>query len=466
VKEAFALLAPAIDGIAHAHEQGFAHLSLDPWNLFLDHEEGPSSLKVLDFGTARSNHRADARPTLDSELTRGLHLLRPAYASPEQLDMDLGDPGPWTDVYALALIMMEVLAQRSQVEKSDTAALVDRALDRHNRPTPQSHGLKLPPPLDLVLTRAVARNPRKRQENARVFLNELKVALSHGAAANAPAPPKRVAQPPAPTPVPLPAPLPSPPPSLPVMAPPVPLPPSSAASLSIATRDFLPQAAPDPAPMPMDGEEKFVAPRRPFVRAAWLVPCAAGLAFAVIVATVLALWHARQPSANQVATATPARAAPPAVASVTPPTATATATAVAPPTPAPVASLAKAAPTPPVAARPVAPGIAAAPMHAAAIPHAVVRPALLHFSYLAAQRALLSVTGKVRKCRRGRTWGDGYATVIFGSDGSVKRVLVDPPFSMTVTGKCVADALGLAHMRSFGDHKGYYRLHFYIAKRS
>ena len=69
---------------------------------------------------------------------------------------------------------------------------------------------------------------------------------------------------------------------------------------------------------------------------------------------------------------------------------------------------------------------------------------------------------RISQCRHGRFWGNGYATVVFGSDGTVVRVLVDPPFSMTVTGKCVADALGVAHMRSFGGHKGYYRLRFYI----
>jgi hypothetical protein len=75
------------------------------------------------------------------------------------------------------------------------------------------------------------------------------------------------------------------------------------------------------------------------------------------------------------------------------------------------------------------------------------------------------VTRKVARCRRGRFWGNGYAYVSFGNDGSVDQVLVDPPFSMTVTGKCVADALGSAHMRTFAGRNGYYRFRFYIAPR-
>jgi hypothetical protein len=81
----------------------------------------------------------------------------------------------------------------------------------------------------------------------------------------------------------------------------------------------------------------------------------------------------------------------------------------------------------------------------------------------AAQRAINAVTRRVARCRHGRFWGNGYATVAFTNDGSIDQVLVDPPFSMTVTGKCVADALGSAHMRSFGGRNGYYRFRFYIA---
>jgi hypothetical protein len=72
---------------------------------------------------------------------------------------------------------------------------------------------------------------------------------------------------------------------------------------------------------------------------------------------------------------------------------------------------------------------------------------------------------QVAQCRHGSNWGHGYATVAFANDGSVDRVLVDPPFSRTVTGKCVADALGAARIPSFAGYKGYYRFHFYIAPR-
>ncbi len=46
---------------------------------------------------------------------------------------------------------------------------------------------------------------------------------------------------------------------------------------------------------------------------------------------------------------------------------------------------------------------------------------------------------------------------------TVDKVLVDPPFARTVSGKCVADELSLEHMLSFGGYNDYFRLRFYIA---
>ena len=490
VEEAFALLAPAIDGIAHAHEEGIAHLSLDPGNLFLARDEGPCSLKVLDFGTARARHRADVRPTLDSELTRGLHLLRPAYAAPEQLDMELGEPGTWTDVYSLALITMEVLAQRSDVEGRDTAALVERALDRQKRPTPQAHGLRLPRTLDLALTRAVARSPEGRQKDARVFLNELKAAVKQGVPAKtrspraapgfaAPPAPSKPLQPPAPKPAPgaprvpaiacAPAALIAPPPPTPQFEASA-LPPSAAVSSEVVAAPgpedppIAPVASPpslfaplvNPNPSLVDLEEKLVR-RRSSSRALWLGASAAALAFVSIVAALFALSRARRPSETLAGPLAPI--APSAVVAVARP-------AVAPvasPAAVPVAPFAVAAVAPAVAAPRAAVAVASAAR--AASPHAAIGLSIPRFSRAAAQRAVNAATRRVARCRHGRFWGNGYATVGFTSDGSVDQVLVDPPFSMTVTGKCVADALGAAHMRSFAGRNGYYRFRFYIAPR-
>jgi serine/threonine protein kinase len=168
VEEALALLETAFDGIAHAHAEGEVHLSINPSNLFVVSQAGATPtprLKVLDFGVARTmNTMASGIPS--GALGAGLRLLFPAYAAPEQLDRGVGALGPWTDVYAIALVMMEVLSDRPVMREADSGAIVEHALDENRRPTPAAHGLKLPSHIERALNRAVARAPAKRQKSA------------------------------------------------------------------------------------------------------------------------------------------------------------------------------------------------------------------------------------------------------------------------------------------------------------
>jgi hypothetical protein len=125
-----------------------------------------------------------------------------------------------------------------------------------------------------------------------------------------------------------------------------------------------------------------------------------------------------------------------------------------------------------LAVAPAAPAIVEPPVVAsvepathAANPRSATHTPMIRFSPAAAQHAIHSVVRRVERCRRGPFWGNGYATVMFRNDGSVHQVLVDPPYSMTVVGKCVADALHTARMPPFLGRVGYYRLRFYIAPR-
>jgi serine/threonine protein kinase len=169
--ETLTLLETAFDGIAHAHAQNEVHLSINPSNLFVMLPDGDAlpTLKVLDFGVACTmNALASSIPSgpRAGRSQGGLRLLFPAYAAPEQLDRAVGELGPWTDVYALALVMMEVLSDRIVMGEGDSGAIVEHALDEQRRPTPQAHGLKLPSHIDRALARAVSRTPSRRQKSA------------------------------------------------------------------------------------------------------------------------------------------------------------------------------------------------------------------------------------------------------------------------------------------------------------
>jgi len=84
-----------------AHEGGVVHRDLKPSNIMIDAEGEPV---VMDFGLARRTDQTDVRDTKEGTL-----IGTPAYMSPEQIMGDSDAVGPTSDVYALGVILYELL---------------------------------------------------------------------------------------------------------------------------------------------------------------------------------------------------------------------------------------------------------------------------------------------------------------------------------------------------------------------
>jgi serine/threonine protein kinase len=157
--EVIALFETAATAIGYAHARGAVHHGINPDNLFLATTVDGTALKVLDFGIGKlARDRAAAAVLQGAEASTQLRILHPAYAAPEQLDEGIGAVGPWTDVFALAAVLLE--------------ALGDTPVDP--RPTSPSLGVELPPEIDAVLTRALALDPRQRPRDAAELWTALK----------------------------------------------------------------------------------------------------------------------------------------------------------------------------------------------------------------------------------------------------------------------------------------------------
>jgi eukaryotic-like serine/threonine-protein kinase len=176
--EVVKLLDSAVDALAYAHSQGVVHRDLNPGNLFLARTPSGTKLKVLDFGVAKI--LADsALATADAARTMGnVRIFAPAYGAPEQFDENVGPIGPWTDVYALALVTLEALADRTVMEGEQLGDFAMKALDPHSRPTPRALGIALGDHVETVLARAVALDPRRRPGDAGQLWGMLKHALA------------------------------------------------------------------------------------------------------------------------------------------------------------------------------------------------------------------------------------------------------------------------------------------------
>jgi hypothetical protein len=75
--------------------------------------------------------------------------------------------------------------------------------------------------------------------------------------------------------------------------------------------------------------------------------------------------------------------------------------------------------------------------------------ALPPFDALDAERALEVTAKAVARCRHGKVFGRGQASVTFGGDGAVTRCLVSGRFKDTPAGACVLAALSAAHAPPF-----------------
>ncbi|MFO0547326.1 MAG: serine/threonine-protein kinase [Polyangiaceae bacterium] len=177
VAEAWAIARPIIDAIAHAHAAGFVHRDIKPANVMLvAQERGAVSPRVIDFGIAKVTHPAEVAGTGATE-TRSKHTaFSLPYAAPEQLAGSR--TGPWTDVHALALVLVELLIDAPPFGVGDVAlAVIDP-----RRPTPASFGLDLGP-WEATLAKALSLRPANRHKDAGELLAELDAGFAEACAA-------------------------------------------------------------------------------------------------------------------------------------------------------------------------------------------------------------------------------------------------------------------------------------------
>ena len=154
--------AQILAALTEAHALGIIHRDLKPANVMVDAAEGADRVKVLDFGIATV-----ADGDVESRLTQqGTVFGTPAYMSPEQIR---GEPlDPRSDLYAVGVILHEILAGRLPFEAETPLGLASRHL--HDPPPPLSRaGARVTPALESLVLSALAKRPEDRPASAEVF---------------------------------------------------------------------------------------------------------------------------------------------------------------------------------------------------------------------------------------------------------------------------------------------------------
>jgi tetratricopeptide (TPR) repeat protein/predicted Ser/Thr protein kinase len=106
IGERIALFLEVCEGVHHAHQKGIIHRDIKASNVLVRVEDGHASPKIIDFGLAK----ALSRKTDEVGLTQaGSPIGTPEYMSPEQLELQGTSVDTRTDVYALGVLLFELL---------------------------------------------------------------------------------------------------------------------------------------------------------------------------------------------------------------------------------------------------------------------------------------------------------------------------------------------------------------------
>lgn len=140
VHERLNLFLSVCSGIEHAHQKGLIHRDIKPGNVLVEDVEGAPTPRVIDFGLAKAMHQPLIAETLHTQVGTVMGTL--AYMSPEQASGRISDIDTRTDVYALGVLLYELLTGllpfESERLQSVGLAEAQRILNEEDPPRPST----------------------------------------------------------------------------------------------------------------------------------------------------------------------------------------------------------------------------------------------------------------------------------------------------------------------------------------
>lgn len=164
IEEAITIATAIGNALAYAHEHNVVHRDIKPENILLHR----GVAQIADFGIAAAIDRADH----ERITATGISIGTPNYFSPEQATGDRAI-GPRSDIYALGVVLYEMLAGDPPFTGSNTMGVIARIL--HEKPTSVRRIRQTASPeVEAALDRALAKVPADRYATASGFVAALR----------------------------------------------------------------------------------------------------------------------------------------------------------------------------------------------------------------------------------------------------------------------------------------------------
>jgi formylglycine-generating enzyme required for sulfatase activity len=161
--------------IGHGHEKGVIHRDIKPSNLLVD---SSGRVKVIDFGVARAHGAESSQSIL---VTRAGELIGTfQYMSPEQIEGDTESLDVRSDVYAIGLVLYEMLCGRLPYDLDGLPlSVVARTICENPPIPPRTLRPDVPRELSWIALRALEKDPKRRYESASELADDIRRFLAN-----------------------------------------------------------------------------------------------------------------------------------------------------------------------------------------------------------------------------------------------------------------------------------------------
>lgn len=161
IKRAASIVSSVAKALAYTHKRGIVHRDIKPSNIMIDKS---GQVKLTDFGLALK--KKAERLTVEGGL-----IGTPEFMSPEQV---VGKTATaQSDIYSLGVVFYEMITGRSPFAAATPLAVIEKIRTKQPSP-PRSIRPEIPPAIEQIIMKMMARNPNARYKNCRQIITDLK----------------------------------------------------------------------------------------------------------------------------------------------------------------------------------------------------------------------------------------------------------------------------------------------------